>query len=138
MERLEGTRDDRSAVGVMASMDAMNGRAFEQHIAKLLRRDGCTNVVVQGGHGDRGVDITGRTADGRRLVVQCKRFAPYLNITSPDVQKFVGAAKVLYSAEVALFVATCPFTPDAVRIAAETGITAVHRGCLRHGAPGSR
>ncbi|MFF4686579.1 restriction endonuclease [Streptomyces sp. NPDC001307] len=130
LERLEGTRDDRSAVGVMASMDAMNGRAFEQHIARPLRRDGCTNVVVQGGHGDRGVDITGRTADGRRLVVQCKRFAPYLNITSPDVQKFVGAAKVLYSAEVALFVATCPFTPDAVRIAAETGITAVHRGLL--------
>ena len=41
---------------------------FEHHIAKLLRRDGCTNVVVQGGHGDRGVDIVGLTADGRRLV----------------------------------------------------------------------
>ncbi|MGW0205087.1 restriction endonuclease [Streptomyces sp. NPDC003233] len=136
LQRLEGTQDDRPAVGVMAVMDAMNGRAFEQHIATLLRRDGCTNVVVQGGHGDRGVDITGRTADGRSLVVQCKRFAPYLNITSPDVQKFVGAAKVLYSAEVALFVATCPFTPAAVRIAADTGITAVHRGLLEEWSAG--
>ncbi|GHI06372.1 restriction endonuclease [Streptomyces cellostaticus] len=136
LQRLEGTRDDRPAIGVMAAMDAMNGRTFEQHIAKLLRRDGCTNVVVQGGHGDRGVDIIGLTADGRRLVVQCKRFAPYLSITSPDVQKFVGAAKVLYSADVALFVATCPFTPEALHIAAEGGITAVHRGVLEEWSAG--
>ncbi|MDO0934661.1 hypothetical protein QQY66_24365 [Streptomyces sp. DG2A-72] len=36
-------------------------------------------------------------------------------MTSSEVQKFVGAAKVLYASEVALFVATCPFTPDALR-----------------------
>ena len=130
LKRLEGTRDDRPTIGVMAAMDAMNGRKFEHHVAELLRRDGCTNVVVQGGHGDRGVDIIALTSDGRRLVAQCKRFAPYLSITSPDVQRFVGSAKVLYSAEVALFVATCPFTPDALAIADEAGITAVHRGLL--------
>ncbi|MGP4087783.1 restriction endonuclease [Streptomyces sp. KR55] len=130
LKRLEGVRDDRPVVGVMAAMDAMNGRTFERHIAKLLQRDGCTNVVVQGGHGDRGVDIIALTADGRHLVAQCKRFAPYLSITSPDVQKFIGSAKVLYGAEVALYVATCPFTPEALSIAAEAGITAVHRGVL--------
>ncbi|MDQ0934070.1 hypothetical protein QFZ49_004010 [Streptomyces turgidiscabies] len=43
---------------------------------------------------------------------------------------------VLYSAEVALFVATCPFTPDALGIAAETGITAVHRGLLEEWSSG--
>ncbi|MFF0079793.1 restriction endonuclease [Streptomyces canus] len=136
LQRLEGVRDDRPTVGVMAAMDAMNGRTFEHHIAKLLRRDGCTNVTVQGGHGDRGIDVSGLTADGRRLVVQCKRFAPYLNITSPDMQRFVGAAKVLHSAEVALFVATCPFTSEALSIAAETGITVVHRGLLEQWSAG--
>jgi restriction system protein len=136
LQRLEGVRDDRPTVGVMAAMDAMNGRTFEHHIAKLLRRDGCTNVTVQGGHGDRGIDVSGLTPDGRRLVVQCKRFAPYLNITSPDMQKFVGAAKVLHSAEVALFVATCPFTAEALSIAAETGITVVHRGLLEQWSAG--
>ncbi|MBZ9640012.1 restriction endonuclease [Streptomyces sp. PSKA30] len=136
LKRLEGVRDDRPAVGVMAAMDAMNGRTFERHIAKLLQRDGCTNVVVQGGHGDRGVDIIALTADGRRLVAQCKRFAPYLSITSPDVQKFIGSAKVLYGAEVALYVATCPFTPEALSIAAEAGITAVHRGVLEEWSAG--
>lgn len=136
LKRLEGIRDDRPTIGVMAAMDAMNGRTFERHVAKLLIRDGCTNVVVQGGHGDRGVDIIGITADGRRLVVQCKRFAPYLNITSPEVQKFIGSAKVLYSADVALFVATCPFTSEALSIAAEGGITAVHRGALEEWSAG--
>ncbi|MFF3373500.1 restriction endonuclease [Streptomyces sp. NPDC002680] len=137
LQRLESPHEGRPLPGVMASMDAMNGRTFEHHIAKLLRRDGCTNVVVQGGHGDRGVDIIALTADGRRLVVQCKRFAPYLNITSPDVQKFVGSAKVLYSAEVALYVATCPFTPEALSIAASGGITAVHRGLLEEWSAGA-
>ncbi|MEU0945937.1 restriction endonuclease [Streptomyces canus] len=136
LQRLEGVRDDRPTVGVMAAMDAMNGRTFEHHIAKRLRRDGCTDVVVKGGQGDRGVDVIGLTADGRRLVVQCKRFAPYLNITSPDMQKFVGAAKVLHSAEVALFVATCPFTSEALSIAAETGIIVVHRGQLEEWSAG--
>ncbi|MEW2246699.1 restriction endonuclease [Streptomyces sp. NPDC006975] len=136
LQRLEGVRDDRPAIGVMAAMDAMNGRTFEQHIAKLLRRDGCTNVVVQGGHKDRGVDIIGLTADGRRLVAQCKRFAPYLSITSAEMQKFVGAAKVLARADVALFVATCPFTAEALHIAAEAGITAVHRGMVEEWSAG--
>ncbi|MDT0480212.1 DUF2034 domain-containing protein [Streptomyces doebereineriae] len=84
LQRLEGVRDDRPTVGVMAAMDAMNGRTFEHHIARLLRRDGCTNVTVQGGHEDRGIDVSGLTADGRRLVVQCKRFAK-------DFQRFPGA-----------------------------------------------
>ncbi|MFF4505576.1 restriction endonuclease [Streptomyces sp. NPDC001401] len=57
-------------------------------------------------------------------------------MTSPDVQKFVRSAKVLYSAEVALYVATCPFTREALSIAAEAGITAVHRRVLERWAAG--
>ncbi|MFD7438009.1 hypothetical protein [Streptomyces sp. NPDC059861] len=47
-------------------MDAMNGRTLERRIAKPLLRDGCINVVVQGGHRDR-------------------------SVTSPEVQKFITA-----------------------------------------------
>ncbi|MFF6875012.1 restriction endonuclease [Streptomyces sp. NPDC012474] len=137
LQRLEAPREDRPLAGVMAAMDAMNGREFEEHVAELLRRDGCTNVVVQGGGRDRGIDITALTADGRRVVVQCKRFAPHLSITSPEVQKFLGAAKVLHDSEVALFVATCPFTRDALNIAAESGITAVQRGLVEEWSAGA-
>ncbi|MCX3287334.1 restriction endonuclease [Streptomyces sp. NEAU-H22] len=137
LQRLESPREDRPLAGVMAAMDAMNGREFEEHVAQLLRRDGCTGVVVQGGGRDRGIDITALTADGRRIVVQCERFAPHLSITSPEVQKFLGAAKVLHDSQVALFVATCPFTRDALNIAAESGITAVHRRLVEEWSAGA-
>ncbi|MFE7897018.1 restriction endonuclease [Streptomyces sp. NPDC057424] len=92
---------------------------------------------MQGGGRDRGIDITALTAGGKRLVVQCKRFAPHLSITSPDVQKFIRAAKVLHDSDVALFVATCPFTRDALDIATESGITAVHRGLVEEWSAGA-
>ncbi|MFJ8823875.1 restriction endonuclease [Streptomyces sp. NPDC102467] len=130
LRRLEGPLDELPLTKAMAAMDAMNGRQFEHHIAMLLRRDGCTDVVVQGGPGDRGIDITALTPDGRRIAVQCKRFAPYLSIHSPHVQKFIGASKVLRPSEVALYVATCPFTPEALNIADDGGVTPVHRGLL--------
>ncbi|MGM9345757.1 restriction endonuclease [Streptomyces salinarius] len=136
LQRLEGPREDRPRAGIMAAMDAMNGREFEEHVATLLRRDGCTNVLVRGGGRDRGIDITALTSDGRALVVQCKRFAPHLNITSPEIQKFLGA-KVLHTSDIALFVATCPFTRDARNIAAESGITVVHRGLLEEWSAGA-
>ncbi|MEW2396481.1 restriction endonuclease, partial [Streptomyces sp. NPDC046862] len=135
--RLEAPREGRPLAVVMASMDAMSGREFEENGAELLRRDGCASVVVQGAGRDRGVDITGLTPDGRRLAVQCKRFAPHISITSPEVQKFIGAARVLHNSEVAIFVATCPFTRDALNIAADGGITAVHRGLLEEWSAGA-
>ncbi|MFV5991832.1 restriction endonuclease [Streptomyces sp. NPDC056231] len=113
----------------MASIDAMNWREFEQHIAGLLRRDDCTDVQVHGGSGDRGADITAYTADGRRLVVQCKNFAPYRSVWSGEMQKFVGI-KTLHQADVAVYVATCPFSREALDIAVQVGVTAVHRGLL--------
>ncbi|MFI7005803.1 restriction endonuclease [Streptomyces sp. NPDC050145] len=130
LRKLEGAEAQLPVTKAMAAMDAMTGRQFEEHVASLLRRDGCVDVVVKGGRGDRGVDITARTSDGRRVAVQCKRFAPYLSITSPEIQKFIGASKVLHSCDIALFVATCPFTPDALTIAGEGGVAVVHRGML--------
>ncbi|MFF5274376.1 restriction endonuclease [Streptomyces sp. NPDC000133] len=129
LHRLERTREQRPLAGVMASIDAMNWREFEQHIASLLRRDGCTDVEIHGGSGDRGADITAYTADGRRLVVQCKNFAPYRSVWSGEMQKFVGT-KTLHQADVAVYVATCPFSREALDIALQVGVTAVHRGLL--------
>ncbi|GAA2945675.1 restriction endonuclease [Streptomyces enissocaesilis] len=128
--RLERAQERQPPAGVMAAMDAMNWREFEQHVAGLLRRDGCTDVVVHGGHGDRGADITAYTSDGRSVVVQCKNFAPYRSVWSGEMQKFLGAAKVQHRAEVALYVATCPFSREAHALAVEYGVTAVHRGLL--------
>ncbi|KIF75548.1 restriction endonuclease [Streptomyces sp. 150FB] len=127
--RLERERGQRPLAGVMAAMDAMNWREFEQHVAGLLRRDGCTGVRVHGGSGDRGADITATAPDGRRIVVQCKNFAPHRSVWSGEMQKFIGTM-TLHHAEVALYVATCPFSQEAGAIAVQAGVTAVHRGLL--------
>ncbi|MFC7217176.1 restriction endonuclease [Streptomyces polyrhachis] len=132
--RLDGIRlgpsPGRPLPGVMAAMDAMGWREFERHVAELLRRDGCTGVKVTGGAHDRGIDIAGRTADGRSLVVQCKNFAPFRPVYSGEVRKFIGDAKVLRRADVALFVSTTTFTRDALDAACSGGVTAVHRHLL--------
>ncbi|GAA1505643.1 hypothetical protein GCM10009730_06050 [Streptomyces albidochromogenes] len=129
-------RGQRGLAGVMASIDGMNWREYEEHVAQLLRRDGCTGVEIHGGRGDRGADITGRTADGRRLVVQCKHWAPYRSVWSGEMQKFVGA-KTLHRADVAVYAATCPFSPESPAIAAQAGVTAVHRGLLENWSAGA-
>ncbi|WP_432753035.1 restriction endonuclease [Streptomyces sp. JL2001] len=130
LRNLERTQGPRPFTGIMASIDGMNWREFEHHVAVLLRRDGCTDIIVHGGPGDRGVDITGQTANGRRLVVQCKSFAPYRPVWSGELQKFLGASFVQHRADLALFVATTAFTPDARAIAEEHGVTVVDRAAL--------
>ncbi|MFE9875616.1 restriction endonuclease [Streptomyces sp. NPDC005784] len=127
---LERTRGPRRYTGITASIDAMNWREFEHHVAVLLRRDGCTDVVVHGGPGDRGVDVTAHTADGRSVVAHCKSFAPYRPVWSGELQKFLGASLVQHTADVALFVATTSFTPDARAIAETYGVTLVDRSHL--------
>ncbi|MGW1883442.1 restriction endonuclease [Streptomyces sp. NPDC001970] len=130
LRHVEHAQGPRPYTGVMASIDAMNWREFEHHVAVLLRRDGCTDVVVHGGPGDRGVDVTALTADGRSVVVQCKSFAPYRPVWSGELQKFLGASFVQHGADVALFVATTSFAPDARAIAETYGITLVDRAHL--------
>ncbi|WP_455352984.1 restriction endonuclease [Streptomyces sp. SYSU K217416] len=128
--RLQRVLHEREAAGSMGALDAMNPRQFEQHIAWLCRRDGCDRVTVTGGHGDTGADIVAYTPDGRRIVVQCKSRNPGGAITSGDVQQFIGMAKLDYKADIALLVATCPFTRDALLLATRHDVTAVHRGLL--------
>ncbi|WP_328707820.1 restriction endonuclease [Streptomyces mesophilus] len=55
-------------------------------------RDGCTEVVVSGKSGDLGAGAIRYFPDGRKLVVQCKKYAPERSRSSQDMQKFVGAA----------------------------------------------
>ncbi|WP_327575604.1 MULTISPECIES: restriction endonuclease [unclassified Streptomyces] len=111
----------------MAEVDALSWQEFEAYIAELCRRDGCTKVVVSGKSGDLGAEVVGYLADGRKLVVQCKKYAPHRSVSSQDMQKFVGTARLEHGADVALFVTTCrTFTKAALR----QDIVAVHRDLL--------
>ncbi|WP_309252230.1 MULTISPECIES: restriction endonuclease [unclassified Streptomyces] len=115
----------------MAQVDALSWQEFEQYVADLCRRDGCTQVVVSGKSGDLGADLVGYLADGRKLVVQVKKYAPERSVSSQDMQKFVGTARLEHGADVALFVTTCrAFTKAALGLAVRQDIVAMHRDLL--------
>ncbi|QDQ15899.1 restriction endonuclease [Streptomyces spectabilis] len=115
----------------MTEVDALSWQEFERYVAELCRRDGCTKVVVSGKSGDLGADVIGCLSDGRKLVVQCKKYAPHRSVSSQDMQKFVGTARLEHGADVALFVTTCrTFTRDALGLAVRQDIVAVHRDLL--------
>ncbi|GAA4172242.1 hypothetical protein GCM10022251_68710 [Phytohabitans flavus] len=112
----------------IAVTDAMTGPQFEQYVARLLRRDGLRRVHVSGGPGDLGADITAYTADGRRVVVQCKRYAG--SVGDPHVQKFNGTAWHIHKADVALLVTTGRLTVKAKQLAQRCRIVLVDRAAL--------
>ena len=108
--------------------DGMTGTEFELFIARLMRAGGCRSVRVSGGSGDMGADVTGRAPDGRRLVVQCKRYTGPLG--SPHVQRFAGTARDIHGADVALLVTTGHPTRQARDVARRCRITLVDRAAL--------
>ncbi|MET7275712.1 restriction endonuclease [Streptomyces flaveolus] len=115
----------------MAEVDALSWQDFEGYVADLCRRDGCTKVVVSGKSGDLGADVIGYLPDGRKLVVQCKKYAPHRSVGSQDMQKFVGTARLEHGADVALFVTTSrTFTKAALGLALRQDIVALHRDLL--------
>ncbi|MGW3493233.1 restriction endonuclease [Streptomyces sp. NPDC001020] len=123
---------------ISASISKMDWQSFERHVADLLRRDGCTKVVVRKAQSDRGIDVTARTADGRTVAVQCKKHNHRQYVSSADMQKFAGAARTVEPADIALFVATCNFTHEAQAIARLSGIVLVDRGDLEAWTAGVR
>ncbi|MGF1426171.1 restriction endonuclease [Kitasatospora sp. LaBMicrA B282] len=117
-----------TALAARRSMDsiwAMDDRQFEEHVAVLCRRDGCTDVERVGGSGDLGADVTATLPDGRRLVVQCKHYAPRRSVGSREIQTFNGTARLEHGADVPLFVASCVFTKPARAFAAKHQLTLI-------------
>ena len=100
------------------SYHAMTAREFEQALAYLCRRDGCLEGQVTGRAGDLGADVLAITPDGRKMVMQAKRYAEGNQVSSPDVQKFGGTCYAVHHAEIAVVVTTSGFTRQAREYAA--------------------
>ncbi|WP_320784283.1 restriction endonuclease, partial [Streptomyces sp. CRN 30] len=104
---------------------------FEEAIADLCLRDACLDVEVVGGACDLGADVVGRTPDGRRMVVQCKRYADGNKVGSQDMQRFGGTCFTVHEADVAVLVTTSDFTAPALDYARQCGIVCVDGDGLR-------
>lgn len=150
LARIDRALRERAPGGGPTTMDAMTRREFEDHVAGLCRRDGCFRVTgvasgagttgagTTGRHRERPGDLLGRTADGRSLLVRCLRVAPYRKVGVGELREFSGLARREYGAEVALFVTTATFTPDALDLAVRQGVTAVHRRLLESWSGGAK
>jgi restriction system protein len=106
----------------IARYHVMGPSEFEDAIAYLCRRDGCRDARRVGGAGDLGADVTAIAPDGRRIVIQCKRYGPTTNVGSPDLQKFGGTCFAVHGAQVAAVVTTSRFTKPATGYAQSIGI----------------
>ncbi|MEU9106201.1 restriction endonuclease [Streptomyces xanthophaeus] len=105
-----------------ASVDA---DGFEHTVAALCARDGCPQVEVVGGAGDLGADVIATTADGLRVVIQCKHYGEGNRVGSQDLQRFGGTCFAVHEADVAVVVTTSAFTAPAEEYAATCGIVCV-------------
>ncbi|WP_425541285.1 restriction endonuclease [Streptomyces rimosus] len=101
---------------------ALDADGFEQAVARLCERDGCRDVQVVGGAGDLGADVLATASDGRRIIIQCKRYAETHKVGSQDVQRFGGTCFTVHEAEVAAVVTTSTFTEPAADYAVTCGI----------------
>ncbi|MEV2193329.1 restriction endonuclease [Streptomyces phaeochromogenes] len=108
----------------------MGPREFEEAIAYLCHRDGCTNAQRTGKAGDLGADVMATTPDGRRIVIQCKRYGPTTAVGSGDLQRFGGTCYAVHGAHVAAVVTTSRFTRPASNYAQTMGIRTFDQNAL--------
>lgn len=126
------------ADGPPASHLSMSPSEFEHSIAALCRRDGCRRVRVVGGAGDMAADILADTPDGRKMLVQCKRYALHRSVGSPEVQRVGGTYAVVHRADLAVVVTTGRYTDAATAYAHAAGIRLVAAPELSRWAAGGR
>ncbi|MEU6340890.1 restriction endonuclease [Streptomyces sp. NPDC046977] len=105
----------------------MSAQEFEEAIARLCARGGCKDAAVVGGPGDLGADVTATTPDGRRLVVQCKRYGASSKVGSQDLQRFGGTCFSVHRADIAVVVTTSVFTGPAIRYASMQNIVLIDK-----------
>ncbi|WWQ69229.1 restriction endonuclease [Streptomyces sp. Q6] len=116
---------------------ALDPDGFEAAIAELCERDGCQDVEVTGGAGDLGADVLAVAPDGRRVVIQCKQYAPDNKVGSMDLQRFGGTCWSVHGAQLAVIVTTSAFTTPAEEYARSCGIRCVDGEELEAWAQGS-
>lgn len=99
-------------------VDKMEGKAFEQWCADLLKYSGFSGIELTQDSSDQGVDILARK-NGQTYAIQCKRYAR--NIGNKSVQEaYTGCA--IYECEIPVVMTNQYFTPAAVRAAESVGV----------------
>ncbi|MGW2637925.1 restriction endonuclease [Streptomyces sp. NPDC001348] len=102
----------------------MGAPEFEEYIAALCRRDGCTDVQrVRGDH--TGGQMTGYLPDGRKAAVTWQRECEDSSVHAHRLRTFDDAARAGLGAEVTIFIVLGPLDKREYRIAARHRLTLI-------------
>ena len=112
------TCDEGKNSTISANFDNLDGLAFENWCATLLRNNGFVNVEVTRASGDQGVDILAEKGE-IKYAIQCKCYSSDLG-NSP-VQE-VHAGKSMYNCHVGVVMTNRHFTSGAKELATATGV----------------
>jgi restriction system protein len=105
----------------VAQLYALSPRAFEHYVAELFERRGYT-VEVRGRSGDLGVDLALTRPDGRRAIVQCKR---YRHTIGPEIVRELFGTMLHERAAHGFLVTTADISDAARAWAADKPITLI-------------
>jgi len=101
----------------LAKIDSMDGHAFENWCADLLRKIGFSDVQITQGSGDQGIDILA-TKDGIHYAIQCKCYSSDLG--NKPIQE-VNTGKVIYHCQIGAVMTNRYFTVGGKAAAEATG-----------------
>ena len=105
---------------------ALSPRAFEHYVGELFERRGY-QVEVRGRSGDLGVDLMLTQANGRRAVVQCKR---YRHAIGPEIVRELFGTMLHERAAHGFLVTTAEISDGARSWAADKPITLIDGASL--------
>ena len=125
-QRRAGARQATGPRMSVAELYALSPRAFEHFVAELFERRGY-GVEVRGRAGDLGVDLALTRADGRRAIVQCKR---YRHQVGPDIVRELFGTMVHERAYHGFLVTTAEISDAARQWAADKPITLIDGAAL--------
>lgn len=96
----------------LSTFQRLTPAGFEAAIAELALedRDHVATATTVGGSNDRGADVLIHLNDGRRILVQCKRYRNGNNVGSEDVQKTNGTYRDIHHCHQAVIVTTASYT----------------------------
>ncbi len=120
---------ERRAAAKSVSLDSLYSLSpadFERFVAGLFRKKGYA-VTVRGRSGDHGVDLELLSENGRRAVVQCKR---YRNPIGPDIVRELFGTMIHERVHHSFLVTTADISPAAREWAENKPITLIDGSTL--------
>lgn len=119
-------RRDVLAGITVEQLHTLSPRAFEQFSAEIFERRGY-HVTVRGRSGDLGVDLELVNQQGRRAIVQCKR---YRNTVGPDIVRELFGTMIHELADHGFLVTTADISDAAREWARNKPITLIDGAAL--------